>query len=970
MEILKPNPNKMVKKPFKRAAHYALIFLLIFSSFPPLLFAADVTSGQDLQQADPPAQVPQGAAAAGGENLEYTQERDPVKANLNLNTDATTGAFTYSYPLTLPPGRNGTQPSLSLNYHSQDLKSDNQFGYGWSASIPYIERIPRKGVDKLYDGTDEYFTSSLSGELEKISQGGMGMAMTQAENDESGVRAAGLPSNSSFGEVIELRTENSKTFLAGYKEDGQPVYTARIYPHAIHYLDPATSLFNDIDARLRDMGDFWGMDASSYRVLLLRQTSEGFLTFINKTQELSISLPQNTTPVAGRRGESEYEAIFDNALASGISLSVALQDHALVKEAVIENREALGDLTGKEYVEFPFTMSSTSQMRILIDGQELVDGSTLTTSRAVAIIGEGDAISYLWAPVARDADRHLTGISIRYQRVGEVIYLTKLVPVSWLEQAVYPVRTDTVVSYNANAAGDGEVYKGGSISWSTVHNAASGTADGAATTAYVYSENGASNIWIGRVALPFDTSVLPDTASISAANLNVYVNTKSDGDNDGSDFIRVVQTTTNSTTLLVNDDFDQIGAVNNPAAGAANVDITGVTTGAYLTVPLNVTGLGWISKIGYTKLGLREGHDAINASPNSGAGVTGIRIYTSDSPGATQDPYLEITYTSNSAPTAPTSLTTEQQTNPVGVADTTPEFSSLYSDPDAADTATHYQIQVTGSQGDWVNLAWDSGKTALAAPITAGNRSEEISYAGAALSLNGASYWWRMKYWDDDNAEGAWSAGSDTFTMANQPSTAQEYGAKIENGEFFKYAFENNTWTATDKKGTVYTFGPDTASRQDSGTKIYKWMLQKIQDTNGNYVRYEYFKDVGQIYPSKIYYTGNGANAGIFEIEFLRQARNDKAAMYATGFPVITNYRISEIQAKVSGIWRRKYALGYTAGDNGVRSLLSSITESGQDESGGVVALPTTTFNYSQATKSWTLNTSFSLPQAFVLPIF
>ncbi|MFA4837814.1 MAG: FG-GAP-like repeat-containing protein, partial [Dehalococcoidia bacterium] len=225
-----------------------------------------------------------------------------------------------------------------------------------------------------------------------------------------------------------------------------------------------------------------------------------------------------------------------------------------------------------------------------------------------------------------------------------------------------------------------------------------------------------------------------------------------------------------------------------------------------------------------------------------------------------------------------------------------------------------------------------------------------------------------MKYWDDDNAEGAWSAGSDAFTMANQPSTAAEYGAKIENGGFFKYVFDNNTWTATDKKGTVYTFGPDTASRQDSGTKINKWMLQKIEDSNGNYVRYEYFKDAGQIYPSKIYYTGNGANAGIFEIEFLRQSRADKPTMYHTGFAVTTNYRISEIQAKVSGIWRRKYALGYSMGDNGVRSLLSSITESGQDESASVITLPATAFSYSSATKNWgPMDTSYAIPVAFVV---
>ena len=198
--------------------------------------------------------------------------------------------------------------------------------------------------------------------------------------------------------------------------------------------------------------------------------------------------------------------------------------------------------------------------------------------------------------------------------------------------------------------------------------------------------------------------------------------------------------------------------------------------------------------------------------------------------------------------------------------------------------------------------------------------------------------------------------------------SAGNYGPKVENGDFLKYQFSSNIWTVTNKKGTVYAFGPAASSRQDdsSGAKIFKWMIQKIQDTNGNYVRYEYFKDAGQIYPSKIYYTGNGASDGIFEIEFLRQTRNDDATMYATGFPVTTSYRINEIQAKVSGIWKRKYVFGYSTGDNGVRSLLISITESGQDEQLVTTTLPATTFSYSQSTRSWTLEEGLALPTYFI----
>ena len=194
------------------------------------------------------------------------------------------------------------------------------------------------------------------------------------------------------------------------------------------------------------------------------------------------------------------------------------------------------------------------------------------------------------------------------------------------------------------------------------------------------------------------------------------------------------------------------------------------------------------------------------------------------------------------------------------------------------------------------------------------------------------------------------------------------YGPKVENGDFLKYQFSNNTWTVTDKKGTVYTFGPDATSRQDSGTKIFKWMIQKIQDTNGNYVRYEYAKDAGQIYPSKIFYTGNGADPGVFEIDFPTQPRSDKAAMYGTGFSVMTNSRVYEIQAKVQGILKRKFALGYNTGDNQVRSLLNSVTETGWDESGNPTTIPVTSFAYSHADKTWDPSvTTYGSPRDFTV---
>lgn len=124
----------------------------------------------------------------------------------------------------------------------------------------------------------------------------------------------------------------------------------------------------------------------------------------------------------------------------------------------------------------------------------------------------------------------------------------------------------------------------------------------------------------------------------------------------------------------------------------------------------------------------------------------------------------------NSAPTAPTSLETEGATDPVNVYDRTPEFTALYNDPDTTDNAEDYRIQVD-DDGGFGSILWDSTKTALGTPVAKGGRCEEISYAGSALSPN-TTYYWRIKFWDDDDVEGAWSAGTDTFYCPNSAPSA------------------------------------------------------------------------------------------------------------------------------------------------------------------------------------------------------
>ncbi len=205
--------------------------------------------------------------------------------------------------------------------------------------------------------------------------------------------------------------------------------------------------------------------------------------------------------------------------------------------------------------------------------------------------------------------------------------------------------------------------------------------------------------------------------------------------------------------------------------------------------------------------------------------------------------------------------------------------------------------------------------------------------------------------------------------LATSTASTTQYFVKYEDGKFITYTYANNQWIAKDKSGNIYTFGTTTDSRVDNPsdtTKIYTWMLDEVRDPNGNYVRYEYYKDGGQIYPYKIYYTGNTSTDGIFEVEFGRSSNLDFATSSAPGFTVETKSRINEITAKVNGSWVGKYTLDYATSTNRYKALLKSVTESGRDESGSITTLQPYVFSYQDSdTSGWASVPSWTLPEQF-----
>lgn len=199
---------------------------------------------------------------------------------------------------------------------------------------------------------------------------------------------------------------------------------------------------------------------------------------------------------------------------------------------------------------------------------------------------------------------------------------------------------------------DGVIYTrgAGGESWATVRS----TADGDTAT-----DNGATGVFVGsditsgplyglfRGFTLFDTSALPDGATITDVTISLYVNTTYNTDNDGNDWVNVFQASTVNNTSIVIQDFDTASqTLDSPVELSTRRDISsGITTGAYNDWVLNADGITTISKTGITKFGWREGHDVINETPAQLVDETeGFNLNFAESAGTTTDPRLVVTY--------------------------------------------------------------------------------------------------------------------------------------------------------------------------------------------------------------------------------------------------------------------------------------------------------------------------------------
>lgn len=146
----------------------------------------------------------------------------------------------------------------------------------------------------------------------------------------------------------------------------------------------------------------------------------------------------------------------------------------------------------------------------------------------------------------------------------------------------------------------------------------------------VRSDANSGKYRIYRASMLFDTSVIPENATIQSASLNVY---RLPYENDSMVFTAHSRA---STTDFVKTDW-QLSHYGTEFARGTLLD------NQHTSFSLNASGTGYINSTGYTDFGVMTAADFDNV--DRGSTMTGAAFATSKASGTSTDPYLEVTYT-------------------------------------------------------------------------------------------------------------------------------------------------------------------------------------------------------------------------------------------------------------------------------------------------------------------------------------
>jgi hypothetical protein len=461
-----------------------------------------------------------------------------------------------------------------------------------------------------------------------------------------------------MAEITSKRTYSSKTYdLGGGRRRGE------FHAGHIHYKD-AENNFREVDLVLVDKGTYWEMTKASHRLRIAKDFDAlELIRFTNRYKGANHTIKYSahslwwfdaTNPQAERTKIVDAQSVtgvlvdpytvrYINAFGVGIHFEVTVRRNGVQKNLNVDDRSDLGTPPYSDYFLVPVFTWSAAGLNVKASDLPAWDNESYYESEEALTISELNPAYSSKISKAKGWDsstpcRKSKNLKVIFEKKGGVLYQGKLITKTMIENAVFPIWADTTTNYYA-VTGDGFISAGDAV-WATARAASTGTVETGDLTifdALVYEDTGYA---IERAFIPINTSEVDDDAVITAAVFNFYVTLIANDDNDGDDYLALVQTSAADPDSLVGDDFDQCGNPTAPTEGSNQLDLGSVSVDAFNQLTLNATGRGWVSKTGYTLLGMREGHD-LTGNAVADASFSGAQI---SSEATANDPYLAVTY--------------------------------------------------------------------------------------------------------------------------------------------------------------------------------------------------------------------------------------------------------------------------------------------------------------------------------------
>lgn len=157
---------------------------------------------------------------------------------------------------------------------------------------------------------------------------------------------------------------------------------------------------------------------------------------------------------------------------------------------------------------------------------------------------------------------------------------------------------------------------------------------------------------------------------------------------------------------------------------------------------------------------------------------------------------------------------------------------------------------------------------------------------------------------------------------------------------------QGNGWELTDTQGARYRLGQTAQARvetvEDGVTKVALWLLEEMEDTNGNTVHYFYREEGAQRYLERVEW-------GTYVLKFTYEERPDQLSNARYGFLLHTTLRCSSIELHVTTInptLVRSWTLEYEQAPGSSLSLLHCVTMCGHAADSTTAEAPVLTLGY------------------------